>query len=87
MTLTKRISLREFHDIKDFLSNLDDGYYSDVNNYVVAYVLLRNHGYKATKINAVNIDMTNDTVVIDFEIEYHKEGTFQTEYLSVFNND
>lgn len=80
MTITKRTirvsaetSLEEFNDIKDFLSNLDYGFYSYVNNYVVAYVLVRNHGYKATKINNVYIDNDTSTVTIDFESEYHKE--------------
>ena len=72
-------SIEEFNDVKDFLSNLDYGFYSYVNNYVVAYVLVRNHGYKATKINNVNIDMTNNTVVIDFETEYHKEEDIEND--------
>ena len=29
-------SLEEFNDVKDFLSNLDNGVYLYVNNYVVA---------------------------------------------------
>lgn len=80
MTITKRTirvsaetSREEFNDIKDFLSNLDDGYYSYVNNYVVAYVLVQNHGNKATKINNVYIDDKTSTVIIDFE--YNLEDT------------
>ena len=64
-------SIEEFNDVKEFLSNLDECY-SYVNIYVVAYVLLQNHGYKATKINAVNIDNDTSTVTIDFESEYTK---------------
>ena len=64
-------SIEEFNDVKDFLFNLDE-YSSYVNYYVVAYVLVRNHGYKATKINAVNIDNDTSTVTIEFESEYTK---------------
>jgi hypothetical protein len=66
-------SIEEFNDVKDFLSRLDDGYYFPVSNYVIAYVLVRKHGYKATKINNVYIDNDTSTVTIDFESEYHKE--------------
>ena len=66
-------SLEEFNDIKDFISNLDDGYYSYVNNYVVAYVLLKDYGYNAVKITSVKIDSEAQKVFIEFESEYHKE--------------
>ena len=72
-------SIEEFNDVKDFLSRLDDGYYSPVCNNVIAYVLLQNHGYKATQINDVDISMTNNTVVIDFETEYNKEEDIEND--------
>ena len=86
MTITKRTikvsaetSIEEFNDVKNFLSRLDDGYYFPVSNYVIAYVLVRKHGYKATQINDVDISMTNNTVVIDFETEYHKEEDIEND--------
>ena len=75
---TAETSLEEFNDVKDFLFNLNE-YSSYVNFYVVAYVLVRNHGYKATKINAVNIDNDTSTVTIEFETEYHKEEDIEND--------
>ena len=76
MTITKRTirvsaetSLEKFNDIKDFLSNLDE-YYSYVNIYVVAYVLLKDYGYDAIKITSVKIDSEAQKVFIKFESEY-----------------
>ena len=64
---TAETSLEEFNDVKEFLSNLDDGYYSYVYSYVVAYVLLKDYGYDAIKITSVKIDSEAQKVFIEFE--------------------
>ena len=57
----------EFNQVKNLLSHLDGGYVSYVNDYVIAYVLLKNNGYNAVKINDVKMN-NNTTVYIEFEI-------------------
>ena len=58
----------EFTEVKNLLSHLDGGYVSYVNDYVIAYVLLKNNGYNAIKINNVNMHIDAKTVSIEFEI-------------------
>ena len=60
--------MEEFNEVKNLLSHLDGGYVSYVNDYVVAYVLLKNNGYNAIKINNVNMHSDAKTVSIEFEI-------------------
>ena len=60
--------MEEFTEVKNLLSHLDGGYVSYVNDYVIAYVLLKNYEYDAIKINNVNIDAK--TVSIEFETKY-----------------
>lgn len=59
--------LDEFVDVKELLTHLDGGWFSYINDYVIAYVLLKNYGYDAVKISDVNIDIDTNTVFIEFE--------------------
>ena len=74
MTIERKIiryealaKIEEFNEVKNLLSHLDGGYVSYVNDYVIAYVLLKNNGYNAVKINDVKMN-NNTTVYIEFEI-------------------
>ena len=57
----------EFNKVKYLLSFINGEYESYVNDYVVAYVLLKNNGYNAEKINDVIIDQETKNVSIEFE--------------------
>lgn len=76
MTVTKKTirvtaeaTLDEFNKVKDFVSHLDGGYFSYVNDYVIAYVLMKDYGYDAVKITSVEIDSEAQKVFIEFESE------------------
>lgn len=62
--------IEEFNEVKNLLSHLDGGYVSYVNDYVIAYVLLRNYEYNVIKINNVNMHIDAKTVSIEFETDY-----------------
>ena len=75
MTIERKIiryealaKIEEFNEVKNLLSHLDGGYVSYVNDYVIAYVLLKNNGYNAIEINNVNMHIDAKTVSIEFEI-------------------
>ena len=58
--------VKEFDDMKKFLSRIS-GLYSYVDNYIIAYALLKECGYNVTKINNVKIDTEKNKVLIEFE--------------------
>jgi hypothetical protein len=62
--------MEEFTEVKNLLSHLNGSYESYVNDYVIAYVLLKNNGFTAIKINNVSTDIDGKTVSIEFESEY-----------------
>ena len=73
MTIVKKmirsiaeVKVNEFNDMKKFLSRIS-GLYSYVDNYIIAYSLLKECGYNVTKINNVKIDTEKDKVFIEFE--------------------
>ena len=73
MTIVKKmmrsiaeVKVNEFNDMKKFLSRIS-GLYSYVDNYIIAYALLKECGYNVTKINNVKIDTEKDKVFIEFE--------------------
>ena len=65
--ITAKATLDEFNHVKEFVSHLDGGYFSYINDYVIAYVLLRNWDYDAVKITSVKTDTEKKTVFIEFE--------------------
>ena len=73
MTIVKKmvrsiaeVKVNEFNDMKKFLSRIS-GLYSYVDNYIIAYCLLKECGYNVTKIISVKIDTEKDKVFIEFE--------------------
>ena len=67
--ITAKATLDEFNKVKVFVSHLDNGFLSYVNDYVIAYVLLKDYDYDVVRITSVKIDTEKKTVFIEFESE------------------
>lgn len=71
--ITAEATLEEFKDVKEFITHLNGGYFSYVNDYIIAYVLLKDYGYDAIKITSVKIDSEAQKVFIEFESKFESK--------------